>query len=382
MSPRDPGHLALFIANLGGGGAQRTMVRLANHFALSGHQVDLLTAEDGGVLRHRVDPRVRLRSLENRWTRLPGIAGVKRRRMLAATLPLARYLDAERPQALLSSSDSVNVAAILAARVARVATRVVLRVDNPVSRSPKVRGSWAQRRRMRRVRRLFPRADRIIAISHGVGDDLLAQGGCARSQQVVIHNPSLDSELTKRASGAPGHPWLEGPGPPVVLGVGRLVPQKDFPTLLRAFARVRAHREARLVILGDGRERGHLEAEARSLGIAKDFDLAGFHPNPAAAMARASVFVLSSAWEGFGNVLVEAMAVGCPVVSCDCPSGPGEILAGGRYGRLVPVGDDEALSRAILETLVAPGDVDRARLRAQEFCIDQIAERYLEVLLG
>lgn len=381
MSSRDPGHVALFIANLGGGGAQRKMVTLANAFVEAGHRVDLVVAEDGGVLHDRLDPRVRLRSLESRWTRLPGIAGKKRRRMLAAVRPLARYLRAETPDVLMSSSDSVNVATILAARRAGVATRIVLRIDNQLARSPEAEGTWSQRRRMRRVRRLFPQADRIIAISRGVGDDVLRQAGCSPEQLTVIHNPAVDAGLDERAALPAGHPWLDEPGPPVVLGVGRLVPQKDFATLMRAFARVREDRDARLVILGEGRERAGLEAEAKTLGIEADVDLPGLHPNPVAAMARAGVFVLSSAWEGFGNVLVEALAVGCPVVSCDCPSGPREILADGRYGALVPVGDDEALAGAILESLDAPGDREARRLRAREFSVDEIAKLYLAVLL-
>jgi glycosyltransferase involved in cell wall biosynthesis len=234
---------------------------------------------------------------------------------------------------------------------------------------------------MRRVRKLFPQADRIIAISHGVGEDVLRQGGCEPSQLFVIHNPAVDADLEKRALEPPGHPWLVDGGPPVVLGVGRLVPQKDFETLLRAFARVRAEMPARLLILGEGREHERLRELAAGLGLGADVDLPGFDPNPVSAMARAGTFVLSSAWEGFGNVVVEALATGCPVVSTDCPSGPGEILDGGRFGRLVPVGDAEALAEALLATLREPGDPDERRARAAVFAVDVVAERYLEVLL-
>ncbi len=167
----------------------------------------------------------------------------------------------------------------------------------------------------------------------------------------------------------------------MVLGVGRLVPQKDFPTLLRAFARVRATTEARLLVLGEGRELERLQALAEELGIARDVALPGFDPNPVSAMARAAVFVLSSAWEGFGNVLVEALATGCPVVSTDCPSGPSEILEGGRYGRLVPVGDVSAMADAIGACLRDPGDSDVRRRRAREFTVEIVGERYLAVLL-
>lgn len=381
MSSRAPAHIALFVANLGGGGAQRKMVTLANAFVARGHRVDLLTAEDGGVLRDRVDERIALRSFENFRTRLPGVAGKKRRRMLAAVRPLARYLRDERPDVLMSTSDSVNVAAVLAHRRTDGRTRLVLRIDNQLARSGDVEGTRPQRRRMRRVRRLFPRADRIVAISHGVGDDVLRHGGCTPEQLHVLHNPALDAGLAARALEPPGHPWLEASGPPVVIGVGRLVPQKDFDTLLRAFARVRSRVASRLLILGEGRERDRLETRARELGVADDVSLPGMHGNPVAAMARAGVFVLSSAWEGFGNVVVEALAAGCPVVSTDCPSGPAEILEHGRYGRLVPVGDDAAMAEAIVLTLNDPGDPAARQRRARDFGVDVVAERYLEVLL-
>jgi glycosyltransferase involved in cell wall biosynthesis len=381
VSERPSAHIALFIANLGGGGAQRKMVTLGNAFVGLGHRVDLVLAEDGGVLHDRVDSRIRVRCLESFWTRLPGIAGKKRRRMLAAARPLARYLRQEEPDVMMSTSDSVNVTAVLARRRAGVSTRLVLRIDNQLTRSPDVVDTGSHRRRMRRVRKLFPKADRIIAISHGVGEDVIAQGGCAPSQLFVIHNPAVDAELEKRALEAPGHRWLTDGGAPVVLGVGRLVPQKDFETLLRAFVRVRAEVPARLLILGEGREHERLRELARELGVEDDVELPGFDPNPISAMARSAVFVLSSAWEGFGNVVVEALATGCPVVSTDCPSGPGEILDGGRYGPLVPVGDEEALARATVETLRDPGDADARRARAATFGVDVVAERYLEVLL-
>jgi len=168
----------------------------------------------------------------------------------------------------------------------------------------------------------------------------------------------------------------------VILGAGRLTPQKDFVTLIRAFARVRAQHPARLVILGDGKQRGEILGLAHRLGIAADLDLPGFVDNPFAWMSRSAVFVLSSVWEGFPGVLIEAMTCGCPVVSTDCPSGPVEIVDGGRYGRLVPVGDDEAMAAAILASLRDPGSPEMLRARAAEFSVDQAIDRYLEVLLG
>jgi len=162
--------------------------------------------------------------------------------------------------------------------------------------------------------------------------------------------------------------------------VGRLTEQKDFSTLLQAFAQVRAQRQARLLLLGEGEMRDELTALGLALGIAKDLSLHGFTNNPFAYMARAAVFVLSSAYEGLPGVLIQALACGCPVVSTDCPSGPSEILENGQYGRLVPVGDPAAMAQAILSTLEAPPDRGLLQKQASLFSVDRAVEQYLEVL--
>ena len=230
--------------------------------------------------------------------------------------------------------------------------------------------------------RLYPRADEIVAVSAGVADDLARVARIPRSRITVIHNPIVTDELLADARAPVDHPWFADGGPPVVLAAGRLTEQKDYPTLLRAFRHARRARELRLVILGEGEERPRLEALARELDVSGDVDFAGFVANPYAFMARASLFVLSSAWEGFGNVVVEAMACGTPVVSTDCPSGPGEILEGGRYGRLVAVGDDEELAAAMLATLEDPPRPELLRERAAAFRADEAALRYLRVIAG
>jgi glycosyltransferase involved in cell wall biosynthesis len=190
--------------------------------------------------------------------------------------------------------------------------------------------------------------------------------------------------LFEQAKQPVSHPWFEQNRLPVILAVGRLTKAKDYPTLFRAFSLVRQVRPAKLLILGEGEERSNLERLAIELGIQNDVSMPGFVDNPFAFMAKASVFVLSSAWEGFGNVLVEALACGCPVVATDCRSGPREILDNGRYGRLVPVGDHEALAKAILETLDNPdfpADRQTRLQRAMEFSIDAAVDKYLKVLL-
>jgi glycosyltransferase involved in cell wall biosynthesis len=356
------------------------MLDLARGFAALGHRVDVLAIRPRGELRDQLEPGIRLVPLESWLTRLPLVAGNKRRRALGAALPLAAWMRRERPDALLATSHSTNVAAAVACRLARVSTRVVLRIDSQLSRSPTLAGTRKQLRRERRARRIFPWADGWIAISEGVADDAARVTGIARQKIVAIHNPVVTPELLRRAAAPVHEPWLEAGGPPVVLGVGRLVPQKDFATLLRAFARVRAQRPVRLLLLGEGPERPALEALAGELGIASDVRFAGRVAEAPAYMARASVVALSSAWEGFGRVLVEALAVGCPVVSTDCPSGPREILEGGAIGPLVPVGDAAALGTAIASLIERPPDRPLLAKRARAFSLEHGVQRYLEVL--
>jgi glycosyltransferase involved in cell wall biosynthesis len=175
------------------------------------------------------------------------------------------------------------------------------------------------------------------------------------------------------------HPWFTE-SLPVIVGAGRLTPEKDFPTLIRAFARFRKTQPARLIIVGEGPLEAPLRELTVSLGIAEDVDFPGFTPNPFAYMQRAALFVMSSAWEGSGNVLVEALALGVPSVSTDCPFGPRETLADGRYGSLVPVGDDVALAEAMQKTLAHPHSKDFLKEAVRDFQIDYSARRYLEVL--
>jgi len=196
----------------------------------------------------------------------------------------------------------------------------------------------------------------------------------------VIYNPVVTDQLLAKAAAPLDHPWFVPGSPAVILSAGRLTAQKDYPTLLRAFARLTAGREARLIVLGEGEARGSLEALARDLGVADQIFFASFVENPFAYMARADLFVLSSAWEGHPNVIVEAMACGTPVVSTDCPSGPAEILDNGKYGRLVPVGDADDLSAAMAATLDAPPKAESLRARARMFHANAAAGAYLAAL--
>lgn len=361
--------IALFMPDLSGGGAERMMVNLARGFVDRGAEVDMVLIRREGAYLSLVPASVRIVNLG---------AG----RTIRSITALAGYLQRERPAALLSTFVNVNLAALLARRLARVPVRVVVRESNTASLKRAFHDRPLMRMTDRLQRWVYRWADGIVAVSQGVGDDMVHNIGVPADRMQVINNPVVTPELLGLASEPAGHPWFVPGEPPVILGVGRLTAQKDFPTLIRAFAKVRQQRPARLVILGEGEDRPVLERLHADLGLHGDVDLPGFAPNPYAFMARAGAFVLSSRWEGSPNVLVEAMACGTPVVATDCPSGPAEILDRGQFGGLVPVRDPDALAEAIVQTLEAPLAAECLQRRASDFTVERSADQYLRVLLG
>ena len=375
-------HLVVFLDDFTMGGAQRRMLTLAHAFAVAGYRVDLVVIRAQGLLRAEVSPLVRVVVLNPRAARLPWVKQRKGRWALTGLPALVRYLRHERPEVLLSTSPAPNIVALWARSLAGISTRVVVRVDNLLSRITQKHTLQTRGFRCWSARHFYRRADAIIAVSHGIAEDVVRVTGLPRERITTIYNPILTAELQDKAREPLKHPWFILGTPPVLLAVGRLVAQKDFATLLRAFARVRAVRPVRLCILGEGEERVGLERLVRTLGVANDVALPGFVLNPFPYMVRASVLVLSSAWEGLPGVLIEALACGCPVVSTDCPSGPAEILDKGVYGSLSPVGDDAALASAISAVLDRPPDRERLRTRATQFSVERATEYYLQVMLG
>lgn len=360
-------HLAVYLPSLRGGGAERVMVTLANGFAARGHTVDLVLASAEGPYLKDVCPSVRIMDL--------------RARRVSTSLPaLVRYLRKERPAALLSAMGHANVIAVLACKLACVPTRIVVseRANysicriNETSMRGRIMGSF--------MRWTYPRADAVVAVSAGVADDLASAIAFPREKISVIYNPVVAEPLLEKAQLAPDHLWLQAGQPPVILGVGRLTVQKDFHTLIVAFGRLRQTRDVRLIILGEGELRPQLEALAVALRVQDAVSLPGFVDNPFAYMSRSALFVLSSAWEGLPNALVQAMACGTPVVATDCPSGPAEILENGRWGRLVPVGNEVALAEAMAATLDEQEHPDVAA-RSAEFGVALAVDGYLKVML-
>ncbi len=298
---------------------------------------------------------------------------------LTTTLALWRYMRRHRPRVVLSVNHISNLILAGTWRLPGVHSKRFLSVPNTFGESEKLKAEPRRReRKLRAIRRIYTRSDGVIAVSEGVRDDLVNTVGLTGVDVTRIYSGSVAPGTLKRAEEPVEHPWLRDKDRPVILSVGRLVPQKDYATLLRAFARVLADRPARLIILGKGREGEALEALAAELGITEHLDMPGFEPNPYAFMARADVFALSSRWEGLVNVVMEAMGVGLPVVSTDCPSGPREILADGRHGILVPMRDDRALADGILRTLDGEGPVFDRDEAVRPFMAETAARAYLD----
>ncbi len=380
-------HIAVFIYCLRGGGAQKRAVTLANTFAERGHTVDLLVVSSDNSRGVPLSNGVRLIALDRGWRRaldsLNSRVNVRGLLTASVTPMLARYLRTDHPDVLLSAASHVNLVATFARRLSGTDVTLVLRASNYPSGNI---GSWpplelAVRRWLRRtVGRVYPWADHIISVSKGVGRGLQELTGMAEDRITTIYSPIVEPQIEILAAAPVDHPWAADKSVPIILGVGRLTVQKDFPTLIRAFAKVRATRPARLVVLGEGRQRTKLEQLIRELGLEADVALVGRVENPFAWMSIASVFVLSSAWEGLPGVVIEALACGCPVVSTDCPSGPREILEDGALGPLVPVRDDVALAGAITSVLESPPDRKKLLAGADRFRVDPAVDAYLALL--
>ncbi|MBA2458074.1 MAG: glycosyltransferase [Gemmatimonadales bacterium] len=332
------GPIAFFLPSVRGGGAQRVIVNLAQGITERGLPVDVVLATAEGVFLDQLPPTVR-------------VVDLRVRRLIRSIGPLTSYLRRERPRVLVSSMSHANLIAIWAAKFARRSTPVMVTVHNTMSQSGPDQGGLAGGLTLPLLRTFYPRAASVVAVSRGAADDLTRTTGLPRERVEVVYNPVITPAMLALARQPPDHPWFEPGQPPVILGVGRLTRQKDFLTLIRAFAEVRRHRSARLIVLGEGEERPRLEALIGELGLAADVALPGFRDNAMAFMAGSALFVLSSAWEGLPTVLIEALAAGTRVVSTDCPSGPREILQDGRLGALVPVGDASALARAMADAL-------------------------------
>ncbi|BAZ41636.1 glycosyl transferase, group 1 family protein [Calothrix sp. NIES-4101] len=367
VSSNISGRIAFFIRNLEGGGAQKILLNLLKPMVKQGMQIDLVLSLADGHFLAQVPEGVR-------------VIDLKSKQVIPSTLPLSRYLQQEKPQVLVANMNSCNVAAVMARMLSSVSTRIVLVEHNTFSYHKSSFPLKAKLFLPTLMRWLYPHADSIIAVSNGAARDLESQINLKKNLVKTIYNPIIDRHLLEKAKEPLDHPWFQPNQPPVILTVGRLIAQKDHETLIRAFALLRRQKPARLLILGEGDLQNRLQTLVKELGIESDVSLPGFIVNPYAYMSQASMFVLSSIYEGLPTVIVEAMACGCPVVSTNCPSGPEEILEDEKYGLLVPVGDTVALAHAMEQMLDNPTDKTLLTQKAQNFTTDCAVFQYLSVM--
>jgi len=359
--------IAIFLPDLSGGGAEQVLLMLSREFVSEGHSIDMILARAKGEFIEKIPDCVNVIIFNKNTSSFPSaLFG------LISLFSLVKYLRNNKPDCLLSSLTGANVIAILASILCKP-KKLVLREANTIS-------NLAGRYPVSLIKLLYRRADHVIAISKGVADDLCNHLKVPAEKTTVIYNPINIDYVRELSLQDPEHPWFSSSQcPPVILGCGRLTEQKDFSTLIKAFSLVLKKMDARLIILGEGSQRLALESLISSLGLLNTVSLPGFIKNPYCYMTRSHVFVLSSRWEGLGNVLIESLMLGTPVVSTDCPSGPAEILEDGKFGHLVPVNNAEEMAEAIIAVLENKGS-RKALTKGSKFSLLNITSQYLELM--
>jgi len=355
--------IAFFIRALQGGGAQRDTILLANEIAVRGHSVELLTLVPEGALRALISARV-------------AIVPVGGGKLRSAVPSLRRALIVREPDVLISAEAAPNLVALLAARLLpkELRPRVLLREVGSPSIARRLDPYLQNRIAYRLLRFAYRFADAVVTLTEGAGRDLARNFGVPEQ---MIARMSANAVINSVATDAP-----EGAREPgLIVSVGRLSPEKDYATLIRAFAKA-AQAGWRLEIAGEGPMRAPLEALIRQLRMQDRVTLTGFVTDPFPVFSRATLAVSSSQYEGFGNAIVEALACGTPVVATDCPYGPREILADGRYGTLVPLGDADALAKAITQAMTATPDRAALRARAAMHTVSRAADALLDIIDG
>ena len=378
-------HIGIFIYGLTWGGATRRLLSLARAFRDKGHSVSLIVVDGASSLDASEIAGLDIVELNHGLLfKLLLSNASKKSKMAWSKLALARYLRTANLDLLISGGNHAHITALTANLLAGRKIPLILRLSSHIGASLRKKHSLSKKLRFWEVKLLYPSSDMIIAVSKAVADDLRCWVSIPEERIRVIHNPVYSEDLLRKAEEDVTHPWLkEQRGEkkiPVLLAAGRLNFQKGFDVLIKAFAIASKKRELRLIILGEGKKRHVLERLARDLGVADRIDMPGFVKNPLAYMARAELFCHASKYEGSPGVLIEALAAGCPVVCTDSQGGAREILDEGKYGILVPVGEEDGFAKGILEALDKGWNSVELRRRAAQFSVARAAEQYLHVL--
>jgi len=360
--------LAVLASFSGEGGVERMLLNLVTEFCRRDLHIDLLSIKTSS--QHLQDLPSVVRQIHLRGSHaLTSIPGLR------------RYFASQTPDALLVAKDRAGRAALVARGLAGQHFPVVIRLGTNLSAALQRKNAFQRWLRLQPMRWLYPLVDKVVAVSEGVAADVQHTTGLSRDRIVVLRNPVVTPRLKELAEAACPHAWLApAHATPVIVGAGRLTTQKDFPSLVQAFASLRDRRPARLIILGEGEHRADIARLVQQLNLRDAVLLPGFQANPYAWMGRADLFVLSSRWEGSPNVLTEALALGVPAVATDCPSGPSEILAQGRFGPLVSVGDVDGLALAMQQVLDRPLPAVVLQQAVADYVVESSASRYLETL--
>ncbi|MCS3918513.1 glycosyltransferase [Fervidibacter sacchari] len=364
--------------NIWFGGGQIALLRVAGWLSGKGLPTEIIVSRIEGKLPFQPPKGVRVVNLNVPALKAAGkVIGTSV--AISAVFGLARYFRQNPRQLVIAPGWADGGLALWAKKLAKSGAKVAIWEQTHVSAMKSQGGNLYRQLAPQIVKLSYRHADVVAACSSAVADDIAKLSKLPRERVHVIYNPT-DPDIEAKAQEPVDHLWFNESKIPVILSVARLSPEKDLQTLVRAFSIVRKERPARLAILGEGSERTKLERLVKELGLENDVWMPGFVDNPFKFMKRAAVFVLSSKFEGAPLVLAEALSVGIPVVSTDCPSGPREILEGGKWGKLVPVGDHEKLAEAILKTIESPPERESLKKRGRNFSIDEIGGKWLKVL--
>lgn len=360
--------IAIFLSTSGHSGVDRSMALLLPSLLARGYQVDLIKVQRHGPYIDISHKCFRLIELPTRHT-------------MTALPYLTQYLKAHAPDVLLVDKDRANRVALMAKLIARSSVRVVVSSGTIMSINLKNRSLFEVFMHKLSMNHLYKLAHAIIVPCRYAADDLAEITSISRDRISVVPLPIVGPMTTKASDDSTvDHPWLND-SVPVIISVGELCDRKDQLTQLRAFKEVVSKRPCRMLIVGKGKNRQALESTINALSLGGVVELVGYCKNPYPLMKKARLFIHTAKFEGFGMVLVESLYLGTEVVSTDCPGGPREILAEGRHGGLVPVGDAEKLAEEILQQLDAePRALDVLRKTVDNYTVSASTDHYLEVM--